>query len=149
MDGSKFIEVFGHIVFSFTRSVSEQYSPRDPDYSQETLEYSLLQNTGREWYAQPVADQIIYQEYSDKEATVDDFLPASCRVKAVSLDACSLGDMEEQGKNQEADLDRAMSWKQLRPSALRHLVTINVINLAFAPILILGSTDIFIGGRRE
>ncbi|XP_068676949.1 uncharacterized protein [Montipora foliosa] len=68
MDGSKFIEVFGHIIFSFTRSVSEQYSPNyeDSEYSQETSEYSLLQNTGREWYAQPV-DEIIYQEYSDKE----------------------------------------------------------------------------------
>ncbi|XP_068676904.1 uncharacterized protein [Montipora foliosa] len=131
MDGSKFIEVFGHIVFSFTRSVSEQYSPRDPDYSQETLEYSLLQNTGREWYAQPV-DEIIYQEYSDKEATVDDFLPASCRVKVVSLDACSLGDMEEQGKNQEADLDRAMSWKQLRPSALRAICKSTVIGASIS-----------------
>ena len=88
MAGRTCIEVFGHIIFSFTRSVSEQYSPKDSEYSQETLEYSLLQNTGREWYAQPV-DKIIYQEYSNKEGTVDDFLPASCRVKAVFLDACS------------------------------------------------------------
>ena len=131
MDGSKFIEVFGHIVFSFTRSVSEQYSPKDPDYSQETLEYSLLQNTGREWYAQPV-DEIIYQEYSDKDVTVDDFLPASCRVKAVSLDACSLGDSTEQSENQEADLDRAMSWKQLRPSALRTIFKSTVIGASIS-----------------
>ena len=119
MDGSKIIEVFGHIIFSFTRSVSDQYSPEDPDYSQETLEYSLLRNTGREWYAQPAGDEIIYQEYSDKEVAVDEFLPAFCRVKAVSLDACSFGDIEEQNENQKTDLERAMSWKQLRPSALR------------------------------
>ena len=75
MDGRTCIEVFGHIIFSFTSSVSEQYSPNDSEYSQETLEYSLLQNTGREWYARPV-DKIVYQEYSNKEVTVDDFLPA-------------------------------------------------------------------------
>ncbi|XP_068675401.1 uncharacterized protein [Montipora foliosa] len=133
MDGSKFIEVFGHIVFSFTRSVSEQYSPKDPDYSQETLEYSLLllQNTGREWYAQPV-DEIIYQEYSDKEVTVDDFLPASCTVKADSLNACSLGDSTEQGKNQEAALDGAMSWKQLRPSVLQTMYKSTVIGASIS-----------------
>ncbi|XP_068676686.1 uncharacterized protein [Montipora foliosa] len=138
MDGSKFIEVFGHIVFSFTRSVSEQYSPKDTQYSQETLEYSLLQNTGREWYAQPV-DEIIYQEYSDKEVTVDDFLPASCTVKAVFLDACSPGDIPEQDKNHEADIDRAMSWKQLRPSALRTVCKSTVVG---ASISLLSATAV-------
>ena len=133
MDGTKFIEVFGHIIFSFTRSVSEQYSPNyeDSEYSQETSEYSLLQNTGREWYAQPV-DEIIYQEYSDKEVTVDDFLPASCRVKAVFSDACSLGDIEEQNENQKTDLHRAMSWKQLRPSALRTVCNSTVVGASIS-----------------
>ena len=126
MDGLTCIEVLGHISFSFTRSVSEQYSPKDPEDSQETLEYSLFQNTGREWYAQP-GDEIIYQEYSEKEVTVDDFLPASCRVKAVSLDACSLENTEEQNENQKTDLERAMSWKQLRPSALRTVYKSTVV----------------------
>ena len=131
MAGRTCIEVFGHIIFSFTRSVSEQYSPKDSEYSQETLEYSLLQNTGREWYAQPV-DKIIYQEYSNKEVTVDDFLPASCRVKEVFLDACSPTDIAEQNENQEADLDRAMSWKQLRPSALRTVCKATVIGASIS-----------------
>ncbi|XP_068743141.1 uncharacterized protein [Montipora capricornis] len=131
MDGRKCIEVFGHIIFSFTRSVSEQYSQKDPEYSQETLEYSLLQNTGREWYAQPV-DEIIYQEYSDKDVTVDDFLPSSCRVKAVSLDACSLGDIADQNKDHEADLDGAMSWTLLRPSALRTMWESTVIGASIS-----------------
>ncbi|XP_068676787.1 uncharacterized protein [Montipora foliosa] len=126
MDGPTCIEVFGNIIFRFTRSVSEQYSPKDPEYSQETLEYTLLQNTGREWYAQPV-DEIIYQEYSDKKVTVDDFLPASCTVQAVFLDACSPGDIEEQDKNNEADLHQDMSWKQLRPSALRTVCESTVV----------------------
>ncbi|XP_068673218.1 uncharacterized protein [Montipora foliosa] len=132
MDGSKIIEVFGHIIFSFTRSVADQYSPEDPDYSQETLEYSLLQNTGREWYAQPARDEIIYQEYSDKEVAVDEFLPAFCRVKAVSLDACSFRDIEEQNENQKTDLERAMSWKQLRPSALRTVCNSMVVGASIS-----------------
>ena len=131
MAGRTCIEVFGHIIFSFTRSVSEQYSPKDSEYSQETLEYSLLQNTGREWYAQPV-DKIIYQEYSNKEGTVDDFLPASCRVKAVFLDACSPTNIAEQNEKQEADLHRAMSWKQLRPSALRTICKATVIGASIS-----------------
>ncbi|XP_068726236.1 uncharacterized protein [Montipora capricornis] len=131
MDERTCIEALGQIIFHFTRSVSQQYSPKNPEYSQETLEYSLLQNTGREWYAQPV-DEIIYQEYSDKEATVDDFLPASCTVKAVVLDACSPGDIEEQDENHGADIDRAMSWKQLRPSALRTMCKSMVIGASIS-----------------
>ena len=131
MAGRTCIEVFGHIIFSFTRSVSEQYSPKYSEYSQETLEYSLLQNTGQEWYAQPV-DKIIYQEYSNKEGTVDDFLPASCRVKAVFLDACSPTNIAEQNEKQEADLHRAMSWKQLRPSALRTICKATVIGASIS-----------------
>ena len=123
--------MFGHIIFSFTSSVSEQYSSNDSEYSQETLEYSLLQNTGQEWYAQPV-DKIIYQEYSNKEVTVDDFLPASCRVEAVLLDACSPRDIAEQNENQEAHPDRAMSWKQLRPSALRTVCKATVIGASIS-----------------
>ncbi|XP_068744530.1 uncharacterized protein [Montipora capricornis] len=131
MAGRTCIEVFGHIIFSFTRSVSEQYSPKDSEHSQETLEYSLLQNTGREWYAQPV-DKIIYQEYSNKEGTVDDFLPASCRRKAVFLDACSPTNIAEQNEKQEADLHGAMSWKQLRPSALRTVCKATVIGASIS-----------------
>ena len=88
MDLRTVIEVFGNIVISFTRSVSETFSPEDPSYSQESLEYIPLENSGLEWYAEPV-DQIIYQEYSDKEVTVDDFLPRSCKLRAVILDASS------------------------------------------------------------
>ena len=133
MAGSTCIEVFGKIVFSFTRSVSEQYSPRDPDYAKEYFEYSLLEITGREWYAQPVdPEEIIYQEYSDKEVSVEDFLPAPCRVKAVCLDACSPGDIAEQHENQKQDLDQEMSWKQLRPSALRTVCKSTVIGASIS-----------------
>ena len=113
------IEVFGNIVFSFTKSVSETFRPEDPYYSQESLEYIPLENTGLEWYAEPV-DRIIYQEYSDKEATVDDFLPQSCKIRAVISNASSLEDSTiEQTESHKSNHEREMYWKELRPSILR------------------------------
>ena len=119
MDRHALIEVFGNIVKSFTRSVSETFSPEDPSYSQESLAYIPLENSGLEWYAEPV-DQIIYQEYSDKEVTVDDFLPRSCKVKAVILDASSTeASVVEQTESHKSNHERGMYWKELRPSILR------------------------------
>ena len=113
------IEVFGNTVFSFTKSVSETFSPEDPYYSQESLEYIPLENSGLEWYAEPV-DQIIYQEYSDKEATVDDFLPQSCKIRAVILDASSPeASTVEQTDSDKSNHEQQMYWKELRPSILR------------------------------
>ena len=116
MDLHTLIEVFGNIVFRFTRSVSETFSPEDPYYSQE---YFPLENSGLEWYAKPI-EPIIYQEYSDKEATVDDFLPQSCKVRAVILDACSPeASTMQQTESHKSDHEREMYWKELRPSMLR------------------------------
>ena len=116
MDLHTLIEVFGDIVFRFTRSVSETFSPEDPYYSQE---YFPLENSGLEWYAKPI-EPIIYQEYSDKEATVDDFLPQSCKVRAVILDACSPeASTMEQTESHKSNHEREMYWKELRPPILR------------------------------
>lgn len=109
------IEVFGHIVFSFTRSVSAQYSPVDSQYTTESFECSPLQRTSLEWYAQP-CEEIIYQEYTDRDVTVRDFLPSS-NVNIQVVDACSTEEIEETEENQESE-DRAMAWKHLRPSLL-------------------------------
>ena len=68
MSSSTLIEVFGHIVFSFTRGVTEHYNPEEPEYTAESFGYDPLQSTGREWYYLPV-DELIYQEYSDREVT--------------------------------------------------------------------------------
>ena len=73
MSSSTLIEVFGHIVFSFTRGVTEHYNPEEHEYTVESFGYDPLQSTGREWYYLPV-DELIYQEYSDKEATSLDYL---------------------------------------------------------------------------
>ena len=66
MSSSTLIEVFGHILFSFTRGVTEHYNPQEPEYTAESFGYDPLQSTGREWYYHPV-EELIYQEYSDRE----------------------------------------------------------------------------------
>ena len=49
MSSSTLIEVFGHILFSFTRGVTEHYNPQEPEYTAESFGYDPLQSTGREW----------------------------------------------------------------------------------------------------
>ena len=73
MSSNTLIDVFGHIVFSFTRAVTEHYNPEEPEFTEESFGYNPLESTGREWYRFPV-DELIYQEYSDREATNMDFL---------------------------------------------------------------------------
>ena len=105
-------EVVGQILFSFTRSVTEHYNPEEPEFTAEFFGYDPLESTGREWYYQPV-DELIYQEYSDREATTWDYLPSnSLNIQVVN--ACSPD--EETDGHQEDDM--AMAWKRLRPPAL-------------------------------
>ncbi|KAL9956326.1 hypothetical protein ACROYT_G037791 [Oculina patagonica] len=116
MTGSTLMEVFGHIVFSFTRGVTEHFNPEEPEFTAEYFGYDPLQSTGREWYYLPV-DELIYQEYSDREVTNLNYL-ASSHLNLKVLDACSPEENEETQEDQQ-DEDRAMAWKRLRPSALR------------------------------
>ena len=116
MSSRTLIELFGHIVFSFTRSVSQHYNPEDPVHTADSSGYSLLERTGREWYHHPV-DEIIYQEYSDREITVRDFLP-SVSHNARLINACSLEEVEETTEDQRNE-NETMTWKRLRPSALQ------------------------------
>ena len=114
MSSSTLIEVFGHILFSFTREVTEHYNPQEPENMAESFGYSPLESTGREWYYHPV-DELISQEYSDREATSLDYL-ASNHPDIRVINACST---EENDETQKDQLDEAMAWKRLRPSALR------------------------------
>ena len=109
------IEVFGQIVFSFTRGVTEHYNPEEPESM--AFGYDPLQGTGLEWNYQPV-EEVTYQEYSEREATSLDYLMA-CSPKVRIINACSSDDNEETHENNsQDDEDRAMAWKRLRPSAL-------------------------------
>ncbi|XP_078347211.1 uncharacterized protein LOC144632433 [Oculina patagonica] len=116
MSSSTLIEVFGHIFFSFTRGVTEHYNPEEPEYTAESFGYDPLQSTGREWNYLPV-DELIYQEYSDREATSWDY-PVANSLRIRVINACSPEENEENQEDQQ-DEDRAMAWKRFRPSALR------------------------------
>ena len=115
MSSSTLIEVFGHIVFSITRGVTEHYNPEEPEYTAESFGYDPLQSTGREWYYRPV-DELIYQEYSDREATTLGYL-ASRSLEVRVINACSTEENEETQEGQQDEDREAMAWKRLRPSA--------------------------------
>lgn len=115
MIGSTVAEFFGHVIFSFTRSVAERHSTFDEvEHNVELFGYNPLDDTGREWYCQPV-DELIYPEYSDRNVTTFDYLPSS-NIQARFTNACST---EEEEQAEEENNERAMAWKQLRPSVLR------------------------------
>ena len=109
------IDVFGHMVFSFTRGVTEHYNTEEPEFTAESFGYNLLESTGREWYYHP-SDERIYQDYNDREATSGDYL-ATRRFNVRVIDACSLEENEEMQENKQNE-DSAMAWKPLRPPAL-------------------------------
>ena len=116
MVGHTVVEIIGHIAYSFTRSVAEHYNFRDEaDQNSHLLGYNPLDDTGLEWYCEPI-DDLIYQEYSNSDATKFDYL-ASSRVHARLIDACSTDDLEP--TQDIATEDRAMAWKRIRPSIFR------------------------------
>ena len=116
MASSTVLEMFGHFVFSFTRGVTDHYSPEEPEFTAESFGYNPLENTGREWYYHPV-DELIYQEYSDREAISLSYL-ASNRLDVEVINACLPQEEEEPVGGQE-DKIRAMAWKRFRPPALQ------------------------------
>ena len=121
MSGSTLLEVFGDVVFSFTRSVTEHYNPEEPEYTAESFGYDPLQSTGREWYYLPI-DELIYQEYSDKDFTSLAYL-ASSSLDIQVIDACSPEENVEEGYQESRQEDvKEMAWKRLRPSVLQTVV---------------------------
>ena len=122
MSSSTLLEVFGQIVFRFTRGVTEHYNPEEPEYTAESFGYDPLESTGREWFYHPV-DELIYQEYSDREVTSSVFL-ASTSIKARFINACSPEENDKQEADQE-DEDKAMTWKRLRPSFVQTISSVN------------------------
>ena len=48
MGSRTFLEVLGHVLFSFTRSVTDHYNPEEPEYTAESFGYSPLESTGLE-----------------------------------------------------------------------------------------------------
>ena len=106
------IELFGRILFGFTRGVTEHYNPDEPEFTAESFGYSPLESTGREWNCHPL-DELIYQEYNDREAASSGYL-ASRSINIRVNDACSTENNEDI-EELEQDRERSMAWKRLRP----------------------------------
>ena len=115
MLASTIADLFGHILYSFTRDVTEHYNPNEPEFTAESFGYNPLDSTGREWYCHPV-DELIYQEYSDREATSLDYQVSRC-VEVKVTDASTIENNEE--THIASHEQREMAWKQLRPSVIR------------------------------
>ena len=115
MNSNTLIEVFGRIVFSFTRGVSEHYNPEEPEFTPESFGYDPLESTGREWYYHLV-DEFTFQKYSDRRDTAFSYLPSSSLNVRLN-DACIPKENEET-LGGLSDEDRVMARKQLRPSTL-------------------------------
>ena len=117
MSSCTLLEMFSDLVFSFTRGVAGHYNPDEPEFTPELFGCNPFESTGREWNFFPV-DEMIYQEYSDRQDTTLDYLAAS-GFRARLNDACLPN--ENQGMQESQPLveaDTAMAWKRLRPSAL-------------------------------
>lgn len=65
MVGSTLVEVCGRLIFSFTRSVAEHVNRNEAEIIPQMCGYDILQNTGTEWYCQPV-DELIFSTATDK-----------------------------------------------------------------------------------
>ena len=55
--------------------MAEHYNPDEPEFTPELFGYNTFGRTGREWNFFPV-DEMIYQEYSDRQDTTLDYLPS-------------------------------------------------------------------------
>ena len=76
MNSSTLLELFSHIVFSFTRDVAGYYNPDEPEFTAEVFGCNPFECTGREWNFFSV-DEMIYQEYSEIQDTTLEYLPSS------------------------------------------------------------------------
>ncbi|XP_067025255.1 uncharacterized protein [Acropora muricata] len=117
MSSCTLLEMFSDLVFSFTRGVAGHYNPEEPEFTPELFGCNPFESTGREWNFFPV-DEMIYQEYSDRQDTTLDYLAASgFRVRM--NDACLPNENEGMQESQPlVEADTAMAWKRLRPSVL-------------------------------
>jgi len=111
MVGHTIAEIFGHILFSFTRSVAEHSNFPTSENHSSLFGYNALEDTGKEWYAQSV-DEVIYQEYSNSETSTSDYWTSN-RPEVRIINASSTDDSEQ---TREEISESAMAWKHLRPS---------------------------------
>ncbi|XP_068680128.1 uncharacterized protein [Montipora foliosa] len=122
-------EFLGHVIFNFTRSVAENYDFVENANVSDLIGYNALEDTGKEWYSQPSHDEVIYQEYSNSDATSLDYLTTRQFVHAKFTNASSTEDSREEREGLCETND--MAWKRLRPS-----ITTSIMNSLYFGFLI-------------
>ena len=121
MVGSALVEMCGSVIFGLTRRVDEYYNPNDSEFDPETFGFLPLERTGLEWVISP-DEELIFQEYGDREISRGAGNISYDNVQARLVDACSPDDqLKEDGTNKDQQVNRIMEWKQFRPSILSTL----------------------------
>ena len=131
-----FAELFGNIVFNFTRSVAERYDLGESDDVANIIGYNALEYTGKEWYAQHTGE-LIYQEYSYTKATSADYLVTRRSPRAQLIDASSTSATTHTSELPPEARD--MAWKRLRPSISRTVLN----SLCFGFLISVLSATVF------
>lgn len=121
MSSSTLLEIFGHVLFSFTKSVTDHYNPEEPEFNNELFGYNPLESTGREWYYHPV-DELIYQEYDGKYLITSTSYLAASSLDVKVIDACSTEVNETEANEIKVDINSGTAWKRLRPSVCRTIL---------------------------
>ena len=117
MVGSSLVEVCGRISFGLTRSAAEHYNPNDNESNPELFSLNPRERTGFEWNIDS-DEEFISQEYGDKQV----IRSAGYIGQARLTNACSPEDQLEEDV-QDKPKNRAMEWKQFRPSLIYSLWT--------------------------
>ena len=115
MVGSSLFEVCGRILFGLTRSVAEHYNPNDNESNPELFSLNPRERTGFEWNIDS-NEEFIFQEYGDKQVSRSAGYIGQARL----TNACSPEDQLEEDA-QDKPKNRAMEWKQFRPSLIYSL----------------------------
>ena len=111
MVGSALVDVCRSIIFGLTRGDAEHYNPNDTEFDRETFGFLPLERTGLEWVISP-DEELIFQEYSEKEISRSAANISYDNVLARLIDACSPDDqLQEDGTNQDQRVNRIMEWK--------------------------------------
>ena len=121
MRSSTLLEIFGHVLFSFTKSVTDHYNPEEPEFNNELFGYNPLESTGREWYYHPV-DELVYQEYGGKDLITSTSYLAASSLDVKVIDACSTEVNETEANEIKVDNNSGTAWKRLRPSVCRTIL---------------------------
>ena len=118
MSDRTLLEMVSDIVVSFTRGVAGHYNPDEPEFTPELFGYNAFDYTGRSraWYFKE--DEMIYQEYSDRQhTTLDHQAVSGFRVRM--NDACLPNENEGIRESKPlVEAHTAMAWKRLRPTAI-------------------------------